>query len=203
MNVDRTRFLLLTSALSAATAVAAVASGCTVNNTDKSTTPAVDSGIETDGASADAWVAPDAGDAEAAACLDDKGESPSCAAVDASCSTACQHYLPNFKKGVARSIISCLSGLPTCEGAGTAIANCVQLALAASCQDTTATDFCTPVVESCKPTDGGTSPLDITECVDLVTGLNSTGRASFTTCVTEGTPGYCGPTPSACIDSLE
>jgi len=207
MNVDRARFLLLTTALSAATAVAVSASGCTVKSdaSDAGTVPPV----ETDAATTydsgmDAYTT-DASDASA--CLTDDGIAPTCeGATNAACGTLCQNYLPNYKKGVSRAIAECLLALPSCESGvdDSAIANCVQISLAKACPDPSAATFCTPLVTQCAADAAGTN-LDQTECQDLVVGLNDTGRTAFTSCVTEGnsTPGYCSSDPSACIDQLE
>lgn len=201
MKVDRSRFLLLTTALAAASAVGVMATGCTVTSTDKGTTPtpAVDGSVADTGT--DAYTT-DGGDG--AACLDDTGGAASCSGISTSCAAACEPYLANYKSGVARDIISCLNSLPTCEGtqAEVQIANCVKLALAKTCDDASATAFCAPMAESCGA-DGGTVGLEQAECVGVAKGLNATGRAAFTTCVTEGTPGYCRTAPSLCVGSVE
>src|SRR4051794_38722437 len=100
MKVDRTRFLLLTTALSAATAVGVMATGCTVTSTDKGTVtpPTTEDSGGGDGGY-DAYY-PDASDSSA--CLDDTGAAPSCAAANATCTVACERYLTNYTKGVAR-----------------------------------------------------------------------------------------------------
>lgn len=206
MNVDRARFLLLTTALTAATAVALSASGCTVvsDNTDGGSTPVTpfDAATGTD-SSTDAYVAPDGNYADASTCLADDGLAPTCEGnADGTCTAICNGYIPNYNKGVARAIADCLEALPTCTGAETAIANCVQVALAAACADPSAATFCAPLVAQCSA-DATGSPLNQTECQDLAVGLNSTGRGVFTTCIEGGTAGYCGDNPSACIDQLE
>ena len=203
MKVERSRFLLLTTALAAASAVGIMATGCTVTSKDKGTTTppvtTVDSG-GTDGGG-DAYY-PDGGDG--GACHDDTGDAPTCTGASPGCGAACEHYLPNYKKAVARDIISCLIGLPTCEGTGVEaqMATCVQLALGKACDDTTATGFCTPIAESCA-SDGGTAALDLDICTGLAKGLNATGRTAFTTCVTKGTAGYCIASPTTCVVTLE
>jgi hypothetical protein len=58
-------------------------------------------------------------------------------------------------------------------------------------------------VDSGTAGDGGTSVLGQTECVNLLTGLNGTGRTAFTTCVNEGTVGYCSSSANLCIGSLQ
>lgn len=208
MRVDRSRFLLLTAALAAASAVGVMATGCTVTSTDKGTTtptptptPDVDSSTPDSGTDTDAYVATDGGDG--GACLGDTGGAASCSGVSTSCAATCAPYLANYKVGVARDIISCLDTLPTCEGtdAEAKIANCVKLALAKTCDDSTATDFCAPMAESCG-TASGTAAAELEACVGVAKGLNATGRAVFTQCVTEGTAGYCGANPSVCVGSV-
>lgn len=207
MNVDRAKFLLLTTALSAATVVAATASGCTVKSVDNGTsgtvtppTPTDDGGV--DAYAADAYVAdgyaPDGG-----ACLDDTGAAPSCAGAPTDCATACAHYLTNYTNGVGRAIADCIVKLPTCESATTQISACVQGALALACPDPTAEAFCEPISTSCG-TDAGVAAFDKTECSDLAKGLNATGRTALSSCVTEGmAAGYCKPNPSTCLDTIE
>jgi hypothetical protein len=210
MNVDRARFLLLTTALSAATAVAVSATGCSATSDTKdggttNTTPDTDSG--TADSSTDAYAAD--GDTDGGACLDDTGLAATCDGVPADCSTICEHYLPTFKKGVARAITGCLVKLPTCEGAQVEIANCVQNALGQACPDPTAEDYCNPLSEACGGADGGDagmSTLPRADCIDLAAGLNDTGRTAFTTCITEGADagaGYCIADPNTCIDAIE
>ena len=205
MKVDRSRFLLLTTALAAASAVGVMATGCTVNSTDKGTTtptptPGVDGSVPDSGT--DAYTNPDGG--EGGACLDDSGGAASCSGVSTSCAATCAPYLANYKSGVARDIISCLTTLPTCEGtdAEAQISNCVQLALAKSCEDLTATEFCAPMAESCGIA-GANASTELEACVGVAKGLNATGRAVFTQCVTEGTAGYCKTNPSVCVGSVE
>jgi hypothetical protein len=209
MNVDRARFLLLTTAISAATAVALSASGCsaTTNQTDGGTVspiPGDDAATTPTDSGTDAYSA-DASDG--ATCLTDDGIAPTCesATADATCTAQCQLYLPNYKKGVARAIADCVLALPSCEGGSTnaGVANCVQIALASACADPSAATFCQPLVAECAA-DGGTGALDQTECQDLAVGLSDAGRVEFTSCINEGMAGaYCIADPTSCIDAIE
>src|SRR5438552_3609612 len=115
MNVDRARFLMLTTALSAATAVAASVGGCTVTSSD-APTPVITPGSDaaTDGAGYDAYYS-DSSTEDGGACLDDTGAAPSCTGAQLGCDTVCNHYTGNFKTGVAREIASCIVKLPSCE----------------------------------------------------------------------------------------
>ena len=209
MNVDRARFLLLTTALSAATAVAMSASGCTVANETKDggTTdpnPTTDSGSGTD-ATTDAYTADGATDG--GACLDDTGLAPTCEGAALDCATICQHYIPTYKNGVGRAIADCIVKLPTCEGAQVEIANCVQNALGAACPNPTAEGYCVPLSTACGAADGGdagAAALPVADCIDLATGLNATGRTAFTACLNDNMDaGYCVANPNTCIDTIE
>jgi hypothetical protein len=157
---------------------------------------------------------PDSSTEEAGACLDDTGAAPDCTAdAGIACNAACNHYAGNYKAGVARDIANCLLKLPSCESPtqDNEIAACVQSALARACADTTADTFCTPHVAQCVGTPDGGGPdggsmagLEQMECRELATGLNSAGRAAFTTCLQNGMgTGYCRPDPTTCIDNIE
>ena len=209
MNVDRARFLLLTTALSAATAVAMSASGCsaTSDTKDSGTTeplPGVDSG--TDAYAADAYTG-DSSTEDAGACLNDTGLAPTCEGAALNCATICEHYIPTFTKGVGRAITGCIIKLPSCAGADAEIANCVQNALGAACPDPTAEGYCAPLSSACGDADGGdagVAALPLADCIDLAQGLNTQGRTAFTACINNGMgAGYCVPDPNTCIDSIE
>ena len=209
MNVDRARFLLLTTALSAATAVAMSATGCsaTSETTDggaTQTTPGTDSG--TDAYTADAYTG-DSSTEDAGACLNDTGLAATCEGAPLDCATICEHYLPTFTKGVARAITACIIALPTCAGADAAIANCVQNALGAACPDPAAEGYCLPLSNACGDGDGGdagAATLPLADCIDLAQGLNTQGRTAFTACINDGMgAGYCVADPNTCIDTIE
>ncbi len=206
MNVDRARFLLLTTALSAATAVAASASGCSATNTatDGGTTTTVDSG------GADAYTADaNTGDSsveDGGACLDDTGLEPTCEGAALDCATLCAHYIPTFKNGVGRAITECIIKLPTCEGADVALAKCVDDALAQVCPDPTAEDFCAPLSTACGPGDGGVGSLPLAKCNPVAAGLNAQGRTEFSACLHDNTDAgasYCTADPDICINAAK
>ncbi len=209
MIVDRARFLLLTTALSAAGAVAASAAGCTVKSADTGTpNPGpINEGYD---AAADQYTV-DSSTEDGGACLDDTGAAASCAGAKIDCMAKCESYLPNYKKGVARSIASCIVALPSCEGNENAVLACVQTALGQACPDPSAEGYCDTLVASCDGSadggvDGGaTPPLEKMECYDLASALNTTGRAAFTSCLNEGitTANYCKADPTSCIDQIE
>jgi hypothetical protein len=210
MNVDRARFLLLTTALAAASAVAVSASGCTVQPSEKDTNSSsgnvpTDSGGGADAADAatDGYYA-DGASEDGGSCLTDDGIAPTCEGIlSADCATACNQYVTNYKKGVGRAIVECVGKLATCVGAENAIAACVQGALAKACADPSAATYCDPLATSCNADSGSTPVLDKGECTDLATGLNQAGRDAFTSCVTEGTAGYCKSDAYVCIDLIQ
>ena len=206
MIVDRARFLLLTTALSAATAVAASASGCsaTSDTKDSGTTQTIPVDSGADGYTADAYTG-DSSTEDGGACLDDTGLAPTCEGAALDCSSICTHYIPIFKKGVGRAITECIIKLPTCESADVALAKCVDDALAAVCPDPTAEDFCAPLSTACGPGDGGdggVGSLPLAKCNPLAAGLNAQGRTEFKACLNDGMDaGYCVADPDICINA--
>lgn len=207
MKVDRARFLLLTTALSAGTAVGVMGMGCSVTSTasDGGTPATDDAATGTDSSTTDSSTTDGGGDG--GACLANEGLAPTCEGASLSCAATCAGFLPNYKNAVGRAIVECILALPTCEGATVEVANCVQKALGKACADPTAKTFCDPLVVSCGGADGGAdagaSRLPQSECEDIATGLNATGRAALTSCITEGTVGYCTASPSFCIDAIQ
>jgi hypothetical protein len=177
-----------------------MATGCTIKSADPGTpvVPTPDSG-----GGADAYGGGDGYSSDGGACLTDDGVAPTCAGANTSCTAACERFIPNYKKGVARAITDCIIALPTCEGAETEITACVQSALSKTCDDPSAGTFCSPVVESCLADGGTNSSLDLAQCTDLARGLNETGREAFTTCITDESTGYCKADPSTCFSTLK
>jgi hypothetical protein len=212
MNVDRARFLLLTTALSAATAVAMSATGCSATSDTKDggsssgTTPETDSGTGTD-ATTDAYSSDASTDS--GACLDDTGLAPTCEGAALNCATICQHFIPTYKNAVGRAITECIVALPSCEGIGTdtLIAECVQKGLAAACPDPTAEGYCAPLSTACGDADGGdagAAALPLPDCITLATGLNATGRTAFSACINNSMgANYCVADPITCVDTLK
>ncbi|MCA9583819.1 MAG: hypothetical protein KC657_00500 [Myxococcales bacterium] len=204
MKIDKTRFLFLTGALSAAAlAGMSVTSGCTVNSTstdggtDSSTNNTTDGSTSTDGSastdgSTDGSSSSDGG-ADAAACLDDTGSVADCGDAG-SCTCATESSL--FKKGVANAIAECQLKLPTCEG-DPASATCIRDAITRACDDATAAAFCAPLVADCA--NGAGQKLVQADCEKLVKSLSAAGRAQVTSCVTEGVPNNCGTDSNLCV----
>jgi hypothetical protein len=209
LKIDKTRFLVLTGLISAATVA------CTIQNTKKdepSGAPAAnaDGNGSSNGGAADASgsttvsdaSASDAGDGEAAAaCIGDQGADPDCAA--SKCPTECETIKTRFKKGVANEILGCMEMYPSCESNYSCISERGASdpdAGRAICDDATATTFCQPLVDSCKVNDG--EEITMESCVAMAKILTASGRDEFTSCITEGMAGYCTYGSSWCLDAM-
>lgn len=189
MNVDKAHFLLLTAALSAATAVAGAASGCSATSDAKdggATSPTQEDGGQTD-AGSDGSTS-DGSTADGGACLDDTGPAPTCTgAADPTCKTVCDSLTASYKNGVARAIGDCILQLPSCEGPPDLFDACVYGALAKACPDPTAEGYCTPLSTACVE-DGGATTLTNAACVKVAQALTPAGRTSFESCIHGNTP---------------
>jgi hypothetical protein len=231
MNIDRSRFLVLTAALAAATGAA----GCTIideRGKDAGGT-ADDTAVATDTlVAADTAPGSDASDGGGDGSVKDGGTDATDATLDAdgetaptcddtvgtlkSCSTItgtgctfaidwCGTFATNYKTAVANKAIDCIAtnSLPTCEGILFDFQSCVDDALAAACPDPTAATVCQKWKDDCAT--AGT-PVDSTftveGCQKLVNGLTTTARSTVATCfVTEG---GCGTVTSldGCVGGL-
>jgi len=199
MKVDRTRFLLLTGALSAAV-VGAAGSACTIKDQrsgDPTPTPGdVDSGGSgSDGDSGSNGSSTDASDA--AACLGDDGVAPTCEGGDAAvdCATLCATNQARFKKGFSREVASCLLSLPTCEG-NPAVADCFQSAATKLCDDPTVVAYCAPLI--CDEAGVG---VQKSTCELSAKALGATGRTELADCI-DGAGGPCSEGATFCFESL-
>lgn len=205
LNIDRTRFLVLTGMISAA------AVACTIQQTKTNEAgggpaapPSDDGGPGADGAagaSADASDAADDGGEASASCLGDQGPDIDCTA--SKCPEACDAMKIRFKKAVAKEIVACLDMDPTCEGTMSCVddhASGDPDSGVAVCDDPTAATFCQPLVDSCKTNDG--EEITLESCVAMARTLTAAGRDQFTSCVTEGMAGYCTYGSSWCLDAM-
>jgi len=207
MKIDKTRFLVLTSGLAAASAAALIACSSSTTKTDNPNN-GTDSGSTDSGGNTDTGATGDGGGDAAVACLSDKGEAPFCTAsgegldagddaatdgggdggaMESACPDQCVQARTYFKSDVAADIDKCLNGgTMSCEG--TTLATCATAALAKTCDDATATTYCDTVMETCAgdaAVDSGT-PFTKEQCVAAAKGLNDFGRSTFLTCVQEG-----------------
>jgi hypothetical protein len=207
MNIDKSRFLLLVTTLSASSAAAlAVASGCTVNNTtvDAGNGSLPDSSTEGPDLGDGSTTSDDGGDA--GACLGNTKPIQSCDsegladggdagdAGAAACLYDCNRFADEFTSEVAQNMRECMDLAPTCEGTSE---GCALKALARACDDPTATTYCANLL-SCGTPDGGfdagpgTSSNAQTQCVTVVRALKQSTRDALTTCVTSS-GGACAP----------
>lgn len=212
MYIDRSRFLVLTAALAAAT----TAAGCTIideRGADAGGTPdtgssSSDTGtVATDTAPSDSGtdVAADTGgdatadasevstDADAGPTCDDTVGSPKacslvlgtgCTSTVASCPT----WIDYTKPKIAERAVDCLIALPTCEGTGVDSSDCLVDALATACADDTALTLCRGWKDECNTL--GT-PVDASftaeGCALQINGMSAAGRDRIHGCfVTEG-----------------
>jgi hypothetical protein len=198
MNIDKHRFLLLTSSLAAGTvAIAASQIACqTVANDAKNDASAPATTFDSGSPVTPSESTSDAGDA--GACLGNEGAAPLCGPAQegedaggyAQCSYECTQLTTNFKTAVAREMSACLDrklALPTTEGCAAATVPCATEVLAKACDDPTATTFCTTWLASCG--DAGPTPT-ASECTTLVRATTAAGRTTLQSCATEG--GDCG-----------
>lgn len=219
MQINRSRFLLMTSAIAAATGAAMVTGGgCSSTASDPG--PGDASAQDADpGQDSGAGTPVDAG-ADSGSCLGDDGDPPNCDSLTATgCSSVCATYANRYKNAIARDVHACLMTLPTCEGNAMERAACVDAALGKACADPSAEAFCAPLVAACQGDAGADAGSDAgtdagsdagppptfsqSGCETLVRGLTATGRRQFTSCVTEGTAGYCSSNAPYCIEFLK
>jgi hypothetical protein len=219
MKIDRSRFLMLTGALSAATALGAAAiGGCSSSSTTvapDASVPPTDSGVTTDGGGT--TDASDAG-TDSGACLGDTAPADAgdagdggldcTAAADTACQAGCEAALANLRAGIAFAAADCILKLPSCEGAATdVIGACIEAAAGKACADSTAATYCQDVFAAC--TDAG-APVDAgdaggftqADCEKAAVALNQTGRDTFMSCMVESGGSGCAD-PQACLDALK
>lgn len=205
MQIDRSKFFALTTAIS--TAVIAAMAGATGCSSTKDTGA---SDAATQGDTGNGGLTDGSSNVDAGECLGDTGHAscvPDGGVADPTCEGACDAAMSNFKTGVAEAITSCILTLPTCEGATDAVASCGSNAIARACEDTTATTFCDGLAATCNGDGGGGDGGDgggggngfKSKCLAIAPALNATGREAFTTCATsEG----CETPIDQCISQL-
>jgi hypothetical protein len=201
MQIDRSKFLLLTTAISASVALAGFvgASGCSTSSTatDGGTTDA--SSSTTDGSSTDGSTTDAADGGEAGACLDDIVGSPTCeasgAVIGSTCQTKCTAAEFNFAAGVAAEIAPCILAIPSCDATPAAVTACIEAAIPKACPGVNAS-ACTSMAATCS--DGDATFL--TKCNAIVPALRTGGLVAFETCVTEG---GCATPIDTCIANLK
>ncbi len=211
MQIDRSKFLLLTTSLSAGVAlVASVAGGAGCSSTNATadagatdaTTGVPDSGGELDSSTSDG--AADGGDG--GACLGDVG-SPTCElGADAGdggpvCQMSCVAALTNLRPAIADQAGKCLLDLPTCEGGGADVEACFSQAIAKACPAADAPAFCDRLASICIDAGAPDAGAEATsKCGAIASALNATGRSTLETCVIES---GCFNTFDTCVAQLK
>ena len=216
MQIDRTKFLFLASALTASCTIverpAPQNSGvaATPNTTPAETTatpttttastvaPHVESitPVSEGRAGPDGKLTP----FNAGTCNDDVGSPQSCANLgfDKSCdpfpfvTNSCNAAVSNYKAHVAEKAVTCIhktSGKKLCDAMNTY--RCKDEALHAACVDPAADAPCQQIVSVCKNT-------NMTECRGYLSGMNAKGRAEMVKCMQNN----CKYTMYACTEGI-
>jgi hypothetical protein len=224
MQIDRTRFLLLTGALTAAALGAS--QGCTqktnvvpdggaaapadTDAADAASDDVVTDDARTDGSSDGGACLGDT-PAEARACTDLGGLDDAGMPLDASSDggetciqslsgqSACENQKLLMKGAVAREAIACLLTLPTCEGVTPEATRCAMDALKKACPDPAAKALCQQILAACGDA-GADAGVTEAECEAFANGLSREGRDRLLTCTTEG--GACFNDVASCISYM-
>jgi len=120
------------------------------------------------------------------------------------CVAYCNDIVAHYKLGVAQVAVTCMRQLPDCSQV-VDVRLCVQNALMAACQDTTAPAACTPLVKPCDPNAGGLGSLiDENGCEAIMRGLNPTGRGALASCIHgKIDAGTCASEIAQCTDQIQ
>ena len=132
------------------------------------------------------------------ACLDQGGmTAPSCSSsLTSSCSgnafpmQRCQAYLQYFDPKVGANAINCMNGLGSNMCNSQSDYNCGKAALAQACPDNTTAQLCQIAAGPCK--------VSSSDCVAMLSGLNSAGQDAVAQCVAGG----CSAGLYSCIEGL-
>jgi hypothetical protein len=198
MQIDRSKFISLVSALAVSAAV-----GCTIT-TVKNTPPASDdggvvsgndSGTGTDGSvstGSDGGATSDA--PVTAACLGKLAlPAPDCEALAndpaaSACYTtgmgqAACFLSTGLKTEIAVDLVKCVSGLTTCPSGDPALNACVNASVAKACVDPAMEKPCQDELDRCA-TNGITPDISKAQCVKVLSALLPTGVSDFKDCTT-------------------
>jgi hypothetical protein len=101
-----------------------------------------------------------------------------CGALQFHCSK-CDSYRKYFKPRVAERAVACVQGQSLQQAQdGCETYRCGDEALKAACRDATAVDACRSIVGPCN--------ASLSECTQLLSGMNAAGRAEVAACVAQG-----------------
>lgn len=191
MLIDKSKFLLLVTALSAATTACVIKStgdgnddgsgGSTTEGTTTSqTTTATGTTTATTTTGTSTTTATGTGGGEA--CLDDSADEPTCSSTCEGV-TNC-NALAYLKGEVAVDAAPCINALVDGTCSVLDARQCMYDSLAKACFDTAETHpICTNIATACAFTDDQTWQDD---CQVRLDGLNDSGRTVYTDCMTEG-----------------
>lgn len=223
MKIDKSRFLLLTGAIAAATMVSLGTAGCVITtaddkasktDNDAGTTPGNDAGAEDTDADAappddpDASTDPDADEPDPPACLDDSVPAVNCFdALPTSCAEVCEHIVDSdwgLKSGVLQEMVSCLGSLPSCDDGmiSDEAWACRDDAVAKACVTNNDTEICKPLVTSCA-TEGWENLFTQEVCEQTIAAIDENEQERFVICVTEGIDDFCTADPMYCLLQTE
>lgn len=183
MNIDRSRFLVLTASLSAG---AAGVGACSV--------------AAPDGVPATPTEASTANDASAEAggeCSADAGEAAACQTFTGTlCAEQCGRVASSFGRGVSRAFAACIDDFVDCtsEGNGDMVLACLEGAMTAACPASERLPWCA-TFDNC-----GEGTVSRSACEGLVSALNESGYERFKACIDEG-GGGCGPHVYPCYQN--
>ena len=214
MNIDKVRFLLVTTTLAAASGLVAANTivGCsssTASATDAGATP-TDSGTQSD----TSVVQTESGSDAAAACLpqgDGGAGDPfsDCAALMGYCGPSCEGMALDLDLAPGNALLACMKSKLTTDACSTSqaanalVATCMGEVVAQTCPDPTTDALCSAAVADCQlddagadggAADAGTHPFNKATCMQYTSTLSGRGRATFDSCI-KGTTGA-----SACSD---
>ena len=188
MLIDKSKFLFLVTALSAASTACVLntktdgagdGDGVGGSTTEGTTTHASSTATGT-GTTATSSSA--SGTGGGPACLDDSSDV-------AACSSACEgisncNVIANVKGEIGEDLAPCLEALDPDTCGLVDADNCLNASLSKACFDTAETQpICAQMAIDCAITDD-TDWED--QCQVRLDGLNTTGRSIFTTCMTDG-----------------
>lgn len=227
MKIDKSRFLLLTGAIAAATMVSVGAAGCVITTNDKDstedtdggTTPGPDAGLDDDADAAspddpdaspdaDASTDPDADEPDPPACLDDSAPAVNCFdALPTSCAEVCEYIVDSdwgLKSGVLQEMVSCLGSLPSCDDGivSDEAWACRDDAVAKACVTNNDKEICEPLVTSCA-TEGWENLFTQEVCEQTIAAIDENEQERFVICVTEGIDDFCTADPMYCLLQTE
>jgi hypothetical protein len=214
MNIDKARFLLLTTTLAAASSLAAanLITGCSSSSAsaaDASTLP-TESGTDGGTGSDTSVEQTDSGTDAATACLPqgdagpdagpDAGGDPfsDCAALMGFCGPSCEGMALDLDLAPGNALLACMTSKVSADAcvssqaANVLVVACMNQIVAQTCLDPTTDSLCSAAVADCQLDDGGTADagahaFNKANCMLYTSTLSAYGRTRFQTCITGGT----------------